>query len=261
MLVRQPAATPAGCVLVVPPFAEEMNKCRRMVTGLGLGLARQGVAMVVPDLLGTGDSDGDFADGDWDSWQGDLASVTAWSVEQGLPVTGLLAIRLGAALAAVSVEARAIVPVARSALWQPAFDGNRFLTQFLRLRTAAGLMADRKESVTDIRGRLKAGDAVEVAGYGLTGRLAASLETLVVPTGLPRGFGAVSWLEVVREQGASLPPPAARLVDETRNQGGEVEVTAFASEPYWSSTEIVVNDAIIDRTLAHFLPESAGVGR
>jgi len=51
--------TPATCwVLHFPPFAEEMNKCRAMVSAQARELANIGVAVVVPDLYGTGDSAG-----------------------------------------------------------------------------------------------------------------------------------------------------------------------------------------------------------
>ena len=60
VLLRKPLVPPRGCVLVVPPFAEEMNKCRRMVTELAIRLAEQGIATLQPDFYGTGDSAGDF---------------------------------------------------------------------------------------------------------------------------------------------------------------------------------------------------------
>ena len=40
VLAREPAAGVRGCVLVVPPFAEEMNKCRRMVTEVASSACR-----------------------------------------------------------------------------------------------------------------------------------------------------------------------------------------------------------------------------
>jgi hypothetical protein len=39
VLLREPPDASRGCVIVVPPFAEEMNKCRRMVTEVAVGLA------------------------------------------------------------------------------------------------------------------------------------------------------------------------------------------------------------------------------
>ena len=251
VLARAPAR-PHGCVLVLPPFAEEMNKCRRMVSQACLGLAACGVASLVVDLYGTGDSGGDFGDADWAGWREDAGRAAQWAAQQGLRVTGLLAIRLGGALAVQSVEAGQVAPVARTVLWQPVFDGARHLTQFLRLRTAASLMEDRKETVSELRGRLKGGEVVEVAGYALAPRLAAELDAIAVPERLPQGFGETCWMELCREEGAEWPAPATRLLENSRSAGQLVHGRTFVGEPFWTSTEIVVNEAVIEATVGFF---------
>lgn len=250
VLLWQPSTIPIGCVLVAPPFAEEMNKCRRMVSEVAMGLAARGVATLVPDLYGTGDSGGDFADGDWATWRADLAASALWSAGLGYPVTSLLAVRLGCALATTGFEAGELSGVTRSVFWQPVFDGSRYLGQFLRLRIAASLMEDRKETMADLKGRLADGETLEVAGYRLSRQLATDLERLTPPKHLPATLGTVAWLEVVREPGAPLPPPSLALIDSSLNRAGLVEATAIPGEPFWSSTEIVVNKVMISRTLS-----------
>lgn len=249
VLVRQPATVARGCVLVIPPFAEEMNKCRRMVTEVALGLAAQGVATVVPDLFGTGDSEGDFADGDWPTWQDDVGSVVRWMRDQGMPATNLLSIRLGCALTLSCATSQVFPPVRSTVLWQPTFDGGRFLQQFLRLRTAASLMEDRKETVPGLRKQLTDGVTLEVAGYRLSSRLASDLDALKVPYALPGELGAVAWLEVVRDVGAGLPLPSVELIGRSRQQGQSVDEMAFAGEPFWAATEIVTNEAVVRHSI------------
>lgn len=255
VLARTPASGSCGSVLVVPPFAEEMNKCRRMVTEASLGLAVRGVATVVPDLYGTGDSAGDFSDATWETWRGDLARTAEWSAQRGCPVTGILAIRLGCALAADAMAGGALPAVARSVLWQPVFDGARFLTQFLRLRVAANLMDDQRESVSGLRARLKAGEVLEVAGYGLSGQLATELESLVFSDGLPGQLGAIAWLEIAMDAGAPLPAPSRHVIDRTRLGGGHVLAQGVAGEPFWASTEIVVQPAFVAGTVTYLADE------
>jgi exosortase A-associated hydrolase 2 len=258
VLCRMPVAASGGCILVAPPFAEEMNKCRRMVTEVALRLAERGVATLVPDLYGTGDSGGDFSDGDWATWQADIAAVVQWGASRGVPVNGMLAIRLGCALAAAAAVSGGISAVGRTALWQPVFDGARFLSQFLRLRIAANLMSDQTETLAGLRGRLRSGEALEVAGYRLSGRLAIDLEACSMPDRLPDAFGEVAWLEVVREPGATLAPPSLKLLDAALVQGGHVNAQSYAGEPFWSSTEIVVNRQIVSDTVAYLLGEKRG---
>ena len=57
-----PAAGDArGSVLMLPPFAEEMNMSRRMSYLTGRAFAAAGYDFLSLDLTGTGDSSGDFA--------------------------------------------------------------------------------------------------------------------------------------------------------------------------------------------------------
>jgi exosortase A-associated hydrolase 2 len=251
VLLRQPQTQSRGCVLVVPPFAEEMNKTRRMITEVATQLVERGVAVVLPDLSGTGDSGGDFSDATWQTWSGDVISVERWSSAQGHPVTGVLAIRLGCALAVEALASGELSSVTRSVLWQPVFEGDRCLVQFLRLRIAANLANDIKESVGELRRRLDAGETLEVAGYRLSGQLAADLSSLDPPSVLPPGLGEVAWLEIVREAGGLLAVPSNALIERTRAQGGQVSEQAVVGEPFWMSTEIVVVPQIVSATVQH----------
>ena len=54
-----------GDLLVLPSFAEEMNRCRAMVSLQARVLAEAGVGTLVLDPFGTGDSAGEFADATW----------------------------------------------------------------------------------------------------------------------------------------------------------------------------------------------------
>jgi hypothetical protein len=64
-LLRTPGREPAnaGAILYVHPFAEEMNKSRRMAA-LQARPVRSRLTVLQIDLYGCGDSDGNFADAD-----------------------------------------------------------------------------------------------------------------------------------------------------------------------------------------------------
>lgn len=256
VLLRRPPGC-RQCVLVVPPFAEEMNKSRRMVTDVALRLAQRGFATAFPDLYGTGDSSGDLSDATWGGWIADLAAVVKWLTESDLQVSGVIGIRLGAALANAATRSGALRGVERTVLWQPVFDGSRSLAQFLRLRTAASLLQDdRKESRTELRSRLQGGEILEVAGYPLAWRLAQELDEVVVPVCLPQSLGFVTWMEVVQTPGAVLPPQAARLVDQSRASHVNVRVQMFVGEPFWAATEIVHVPEMVAATIEALVSES-----
>jgi exosortase A-associated hydrolase 2 len=258
VLQRGPAMRNAeGCVLVVPPFAEEMNKSRKLIADSAVGLAEMGQAVVLPDLYGTGDSEGDFGDADIEHWLDDLDRVCQWCEVQGHPVTRLLAIRFGCAIAAEAARRGVLPPVERSALWQPVLDGERLLGQFLRLRVAAAMMqANSNETVAGLRSRLASGESVEVAGYAISPRLARGLEASKV-VALPKEFGRVTWLEVTGEPNGEMPLPAGRAVERTRSDGIEVDARCIVGEPFWSTVEIARNPALVQATVAALVQVAA----
>jgi exosortase A-associated hydrolase 2 len=264
-LLRHPRRAGASCALLVAPFGEEMNKSRKMLTDVGIDLAKRGIGSVLVDPYGTGDSDGDFSQADWPRWQADLQQAVAWCAEEGLKVDRLLGVRLGCALGAQ--VARTIPGIAQTVFWQPVLDGSRFMDQFLRLRVAASMMEqDRKESTADLRAKFTRGETVDVAGYGIGPQLAAQIDRVRLTEHVGVHLGQIHWIEVVRSADTPPPAPATKAVDAARAAGLDVTVYPIAGEPFWSSVEIVRIPALIERTVAllaptHSLPRLAGEGR
>ena len=257
VVARLPAASDRGrAALVVPPFAEEMNKSRRMITELAERLAALGVATVVPDLFGTGDSEGEFCDGDWDVWKQDVSRAAVWSANEGWPVFAVLATRLGCALAA-ETSRDLLDRVERTVFWAPALDGARFLTQFLRLRVAASMMADgRGETVGGLRERLRHGETLEVAGYALSPSLADRIDGLRLVERLGPHVGELHWMEVLRTADLPMPDASVAAIMAAEPGVGAIRRHIVAGEPFWSATEIVLNADLVDRTVAALTGES-----
>jgi exosortase A-associated hydrolase 2 len=225
-----------------------MNKCRRMVTLLAMQLAQRGIVTVVPDLYGTGDSGGDFADASWALWQDDLARTVQWCEDAVGPVTGLLGIRLGCALACEDDVLAAMPALSRTVFWQPVLDGSRHLTQFMRLRVAASMASDVKESIADLRAELAAAGEIEIAGYRISRDMVANLDAVKESRVLPARLGTVDWFELVRDIGQPVAPASVRLIQATVDAGVHVDSHAIVGDPFWSATEIVTNDELVGRT-------------
>lgn len=249
VLLRKPDGPIRGCVLVVPPFAEEMNKCRRMVTEVALGLSERGVATLVPDLFGTGDSAGDFVDAGWSEWRGDLERTVDWADHNRIRVTGILAIRLGCALAVESARSGGLPAVSDSVFWQPVLDGRRYLHQFFRMRLAASIMEGSKETMAGLRRMLDTDGNVEVAGYRISRALVGELDGVVPPQVLPQSLGAISLLEFSREAEPRSSADALRIQELAAAMGATVSPRVFPGEPFWGSAEIVVNTSGIAETI------------
>ena len=74
---------PTRWILHLPAFAEEMNKSRAMVSLAARELAKSGSVVIVPDLYGTGDSEGDFAAASWRRWHADVSFLVDWMQSRG----------------------------------------------------------------------------------------------------------------------------------------------------------------------------------
>jgi exosortase A-associated hydrolase 2 len=246
VLLRGPVGA-TSTVLVVPPFAEEMNKARRMVTETAQALARRGIASLCVDLFGTGDSDGDLTQASWEGWIDDLATADEWCRRSHeLPITRVLAIRLGCALA-VAYAARRTQPLDRWVFWQPVLDGTRYMDQFLRLKLASSLLGQgSRRTVADLRREIEDSGAVEIAGYALSTHLLAEIDRVRLERVDTRW--SLHWFELVRDAESPVPVAAAKLIDNLRSQGAEVHLSTIACDPIWTSTEIVISAELAEAT-------------
>lgn len=244
-VVHRPAdRAPRGSVLFVPPLAEEMNKSRRMINLQARRLAQAGFAVLIPDLYGCGDSGGDFADADWDLWLDDLRRCSEHLDQFGNGPRLVWALRAGCLLAG-DLLAEYREPAAGVLYWAPVTNGEQHLTQFLRLRVAAGMMSGQKESTRALRTGLQEGEALEVAGYTLSPALAERLAAARLEQ--PRA-GSVAWFEVAAEGDAPLPPASERLVERWREASTSVDTRVVAGDAFWSTQDIIEVPDLLDAT-------------
>lgn len=257
VLLHRPAEPVDGCVLFVPPFAEEMNKCRRQATETAKAIVGRRFAALLVDLYGTGDSEGEFSDATWSQWKLNVVAAMTWAARQGLRVNAVVAARLGCILAADSLR-DAGMAVGTSVFWQPVTVGRQFLTQFLRLRVAASMMeSDRPETVEKLKARLGAGETLEVAGYPLSPLLAQRIEEAELTASLHAGLGRLRLIEIGRAGGSNeLTAAGKRLLRGAEQKSIESHGLRVPGEPFWASTETVVNSTLAALT-AEYLESAA----
>jgi exosortase A-associated hydrolase 2 len=236
-------------VLVLPPFGEEMNKCRRLMALCARALAADGCDVLWPDLYGTGDSSGDFEDAGWDSWRADVAALAAWHADQvPLATPALLAVRSGALL----VDAMPAMPQGRVVLWQPVLNGGRFLQQFLRLRVMSQRMSGGSESMAQLEQTLAAGSSVEVAGYTLSARLASGLAAAQLTTASLAHVENLCVLEFKTDVDGTLTLPMQKLLAALTDQGRAASGSCVVAEQFWATQEISAPPSVVEATRAAF---------
>lgn len=252
-LFHAPRGSVRGALVYVHPFADEMNKSRRVAAEQGRALAAAGFAVLQIDLLGCGDSSGDFVDARWDAWKADVNAAIDWLHNRfGMPVT-LLGLRLGGLLA-LDVAHDGGRPLARVVLWNPVQSGAAFLKQYLRLLTVNQMLAEGKAAgpAGDARAELLNGGAVEVAGYELSSQLAIAIDACdaanLAVTACP-----VDWIETVSSLERPAAPAVTRLLDKWRAAGVAAELHRVAGPSFWATQEIEEAPALVEATTALLL--------
>lgn len=248
-LYHRAAGQCRGAVLYVPPFAEELNRTRRMAALQSRALAAQGFAVLQLDLDGCGDSSGDFGDARWDGWKEDVGAASAWLEARCGLVPALWGLRLGALLA-LDYAAGAQQRPAGLVLWQPVHSGHAFMTQFLRLKVAGAMLsgADAAPAGTaGLRAALAAGATLEVAGYDLHPALVQAIDA--VDAGKLRPHAApVDWFDIAPEPGRPAAPASVRIIEAWRGHGAKVRLHQVAGPAFWASQEIAECPALIPAT-------------
>jgi exosortase A-associated hydrolase 2 len=254
--IFHPAATeePRGAILYVHPFAEEMNKSRRMAALQARAFAQAGFAVLQLDLFGCGDSSGDFGEATWQHWLADLAAGAHWLRGRCMAAPlHLWGLRLGALLA-LDFLRETKLSFAGALLWQLPLSGEILATQFLRLELAGEALREGKGGITtgDLRRRITAGEALEIAGYQLNPALLHSMDGLRA-SDLAPAVPRVLWLDVRSNEERGLAPAAEKLLYSWKAKGIAIEHETVAGEPFWTTQEIVELPQLVAATIAHFL--------
>ncbi len=257
-VLHEPATAPRASLLYLPPFAEELNKSRRMAALGARALADAGCRVLQLDPLGCGDSSGDFADASWAQWLADAESAAQWlrgrEGADALPLW-VWGLRAGCLLAAELLPR--LGGACHALFWQPPGAGKPLLQQFLRLKMAA-MLADAggdggapARGVTEaLRAQLAAGETVELAGYRLAASVAQGLDaaTLQAP---PAAAGArLAWLEVTPREPAELLPASAAPLQRWRDAGWAVQAQAVGGPAFWQAVEIEEAPALVQASVA-----------
>lgn len=232
-----PAESPKAQIVFLPPFGEEMNRCRSLVATQARSFARAGFSCTLIDFYGTGDSQGQLCDASLAVWKDNVQqAVDALQRESTAPLI-LWGMRLGGLLALEYAGAASPRP-SDIILWQPVNSAPVYVTQVLRQRVASLMVRDLPpETTKDIRQRLLDGENVEVAGYTLGGALVRDIEAIDVSQMSSLCTGTIYWLEHVSEAGKEIGVASRKAVDQLIQRGNSVEVRTFCDPPIWQIHE------------------------
>jgi exosortase A-associated hydrolase 2 len=251
-------STTLGSVLYIHPFAEEMNKSRRMAALQSRALAQAGYDVLQIDLLGCGDSSGDFGVATWQDWVSDVVRGCEWlrrrpapqaAAPGDAPTLWLWGLRAGCLLAVDA--AKQLNEPCNFLFWQPPSSGKPLLQQFLRLKVAGDMLGGQAKGVMEgLRQQLTGGTSVEIAGYMLSARLASVLEqALLSPPTDQRQARRLEWLELSTREDASLNPVSSKTMAQWQQAGYAARSHIVNGPSFWQTTEIEDAPALLAATV------------
>jgi exosortase A-associated hydrolase 2 len=238
--------------MYVHPFAEEMNKSRRMAAVQARALAAAGYAVLQMDLTGCGDSSGDFGDASWGDWVSDVVLGCEWlSQRSGAPLW-IWGLRAGCLLAVEA--ARQIDAPCNFLFWAPTVAGRTQWQQFMRLKLAGDMLEGAsKGAMQELRQQLAAGSCIEIAGYTVAPALASGLENAALSPGVSgTGDGSASrveWFEMTTRPDATLSPVTQKTAIGWSNAGYLVRMHLVQGPSFWQTAEIEDAPLLVDATL------------
>jgi exosortase A-associated hydrolase 2 len=246
-----PQVEPRGAILYVHPFAEEMNKTRRLAALQSRAFAALGFAVLQFDLFGCGDSCGDFYSGRWELWKSDLSIAAGWLAQRTGGPLWLWGARLGGLLALDC--ARELQP-AGIILWQPFTNGRNCINQFLRLRLAAqmqGTASGTARSTAALRAQLAVHGHIEVGGYEVAIPLVKAVDACdALNLRLPSC--EVHWFANPAPTPARLTASVARHAAAWSRDGVQVHFHPVEGPAAWNPLEVIESAALLDATSAVF---------
>lgn len=225
--------------LIIPPFGDEMNKSRATLARFARRLSKP---VVMPDLFGTGDSEGDFTEASVSRWLQNLNDLDSLLTERGQRISAVVGLRFGCLLLSSWAQQRSD-RLDSVVLCQPVTSGQQYLRQLFRL-AAMSKLASSDSGKFDAKAVFESGHAVNCGGYLVDAQLAEEVEALQLA---PVVADRISLLEVKSassgtESAPQLSPGLRRVAENWDVQ----KTVVIPGAPFWQSTEIVVNDQLID---------------
>lgn len=241
-------------VVLCCPFAEEKLWSHRVFVNFARLLAKNGYTILRFDYMGHGDSEGDFEDFTVETRLSDIAkSVEVIKEKANVAHVGLLGLRLGTTLAAISAEENPGIDFL--ILWEPVVKVEEYLQQCLRsnlatqMATYKKIIRTRKEITQDLLN----GKVANIDGYLMSGefyRQAASIDLAKRDIKFSR---PVQIVQISRNENLSIKKAYTDLYENKYKQGNRhSELSVVVEKPFWSEIKTYYQEApnLFQKTLS-----------
>lgn len=237
-LCAEPAKSIDHRIILVPPFAEEMNCCRHFFAQIRQRLCSKGFTVIQPDMFGTGDSVGQFGDATWQIWKEDLKHCFLSDVHSESLKTSVLAIRSGCLLiqdCLLSCDTSVQTTCIENLIYiQPERIGRNVIDKLLRLQIASDRLAGKDSKTRKMLWeQFEKGGSLSIAGYEIGAELATQMRDVSINSDSHTFAGNHVWLELADGADESVIPD-------------QWYVHLAPSKPFWQVHDIEPDEELID---------------
>lgn len=230
-ILHEPVGTPSGAVWVLcHPFAEEKLWAHRVFVSFARLLAARGAWVLRFDMMGSGDSEGQFSAASVDTMMSDIDCAIRYlkeasGISQGI---GLLGLRLGATLAALAAERSP--SIGKLVLWEPIIDGGKYMQEMLRinLTTQSAVYKEIRHNREALVRMMREGMTINIDGYELAYRCYDQVSNIKLNEESKRFDGRCMITQVGRE-GQTLGSDL-KAVQQTYKAA---DLKQVVEEPFW----------------------------
>lgn len=253
-----PAGTPQRMPFVFcHPFGEEKLWSHRVFVTFARELARRGHPVLRFDYMGSGDSDGRFADASVATVQSDIRCAVDYLKDRTKSsAVGLIGLRFGATLAAGVADGRDDIGLL--VLWAPIVNGSRYMQELLRinLTTQMAVYREIREDRDALVAGMRAGLTANVDGYEVTLPMFEQLSAINLSGSQHTFAGPCLLVDVVKVHRDEAGPELKSLA----GQYADASLAVVREDPFWKEIERFYDGApaLFEHTL-EWLADRTGV--
>lgn len=230
-IVHEPVGTPSGAAWVFcHPFAEEKLWTHRVYVSFARLLAARGAWVFRFDLMGNGDSEGQFSAASVDTMLSDIdCAIRYLEGVSGVSVSiGLLGLRFGATLAALAAERSQ--KIGKLVMWEPIVDGGKYMQELLRinLTTQSAVYKEIRHNREALVRMMRDGATVNIDGYELAYPCYEQTTAINLKEGRKQFAGPCLIVQIGKD--GQPVHPDLKALQETYPAG---DLKSAVEEPFW----------------------------
>ncbi len=243
-------------IVLCAPFAEEKLWSHRVFVSFARLLVRKGYTILRFDYMGHGDSEGNFEDSSIKTRHSDIAqSVEILKTKAKVHQIGLVGLRLGATLAAISAEE--IENLDFLVLWEPVVKVEDYLQQCLRSNLATQMaiykkiLRNRKQITQDL---LK-GKSANIDGYLISREFYKQASSIDLIRHDMLFSKPVQIVQISKNDNLPIKSDLKELYEKKyKHINHQSELSMVVEEPFWYETKTYYQEAnnLFQKTFSWF---------